>query len=174
MVKLNSENAASLPSGKEALYVGSFPPEERREWQDILTKTDSEPGFSFLTVVYDGRPAGFITTWDLGKALYIEHFAIDPSQRGKGIGMAAIKSLIMKSPLPIVLEAEPESTGEMARRRIAFYSKAGFTAHHSFPYVQPPYFAGLPSVPLTLLTTKQLPLDEISTTLHREVYGVKG
>lgn len=171
MAKLKLVNSASIPAGMEALYIESFPVEERREWTDITARAASDPRFSFLTIMRDDSPAGFMTVWNLGRALYVEHFAVDPSLRGKGIGMEAIKELAARSPLPLILEVEPENTGETARRRIAFYTRAGFTAHHSYPYIQPPYSPGLPPVALTLMTTAPMPLDEISSTLHTEIYG---
>ena len=171
MTRLKLVDSASVPAGMEAIYMASFPAEERREWADITARAKKDLRFCFLTIMRDDSPVGFMTVWNLGIALYVEHFAVDPSQRGKGIGMEAIKQLAACSPLPLILEVEPENTGETARRRIAFYTRAGFTAHHSYPYVQPPYGPDLPPVALTLMTTAPIPLDEISSMLRKVVYG---
>ena len=163
---------ASISPEMEALYLESFPPEERRPWQQIISMTESEPRFSFLTVTADDKPVGFMTVWNLGIVRYVEHFATFPALRGRGIGSAAIRSLINSSPIPVILEVEPQSTGPMAARRIEFYTRAGLTAHHHFPYIQPPYSPDLPAVPLTLMTAPPTGLDltEAASLIHRHVY----
>ncbi|MDE6484885.1 MAG: GNAT family N-acetyltransferase [Duncaniella sp.] len=171
MIELKSENSASVPAGMETVYTGAFPPEERRPWSDLLRRADSDPRFSLYTIMSDGIPAGLITVWNLGIARYVEHFAIDPAMRGAGIGQDVIKKIISMPGAPVVLEVESESTGDTARRRIGFYTRAGLTAHHLFSYIQPPYAPGLPEVPLTLMTSSPLPLDDITALLHREIYG---
>ncbi|MDE6582187.1 MAG: GNAT family N-acetyltransferase [Duncaniella sp.] len=171
MIELKSEKSATIPARMETIYTEAFPPEERRLWSDILRLADNDQRFHFYTIMSDDRPAGLITVWHLGLARYVEHFAIDPAMRGAGIGQDVIKKIISMPGAPVVLEVEPESAGDTARRRIGFYTRAGLSAHHSFSYIQPPYGPGLPEVPLTLMTSAPLPLDEVSALLHREIYG---
>ncbi|MBD5345286.1 MAG: GNAT family N-acetyltransferase [Bacteroides sp.] len=171
MLRLIPADSATVPSGIEELYTDAFPPEERRPWSDILRLADTDPRFNLYIIYIDLIPVGLITVWNLGQARYVEHFAIHPSHRGAGTGLEVIRAVINMPGAPLVLEVEPAQTGELARRRIAFYTRAGLTAHHSFAYIQPSYGPGLPEVPLTLMTSAPLPLDSVTTLLHSEIYG---
>ena len=153
----------------EALYLASFPPEERRDWQQI-----ADPALMpRLLGVYDDAAAlaGFITIWPFDTFIYVEHSAVDPSRRGAGIGATAIELLRRQSELPIVLEVEPPTHPDpMAPRRIRFYERCGLHLL-DYDYTQPPYAPGLPSVPLRLMTTDPtLSPRTIETTLHTRVY----
>lgn len=169
--------AKRIPRNKlSRIYHEAFPPEERRHWDDIVRMSLSD-GFplEFLTVMYRGKEAGLITCWRFKDFDYVEHFAIDPSLRGRGVGAAAIEALAAMSDargVPVVLEVELPDAGHDARRRIGFYERCGFTAHRDFKYVQPPYAPGLPEVDLMLMTSgPALDLDKAAEVLHREVYG---
>ncbi len=172
-VRLIPTPQSSVSPEMEDLYLNSFPPEERRPWQQLLRLIDTDPRFSFLTVTSGDTVAGFITLWNLGEVMYVEHFAILPSLRGGGIGSQAVRTLINTTSIPVILEVEPASSGEMARRRINFYSRSGLIPHHDFHYLQPPYSPGLPSVPLTLMTSSpDVDLTSASKIIHRVVYGL--
>ena len=168
MIQLRLIDTADLQSA-ESLYIASFPPEERRPWSQIAD-TASEPA---LYGLYDGYNAfaGFITVWIFGAFAYVEHFAVDPSKRGGGIGAKAMAELRHMLGVPVVLEVEPSDHPDpMAARRIAFYVRCGFTLL-DYPYVQPPYAPGLPSVPLCLMVSDTaLDPSDISATLHTKVY----
>lgn len=153
------------------IYLGSFPPEEQRPWEDIERR--ARGGSLKLIVFVDGAvTAGFLTAWDLGSLLYIEHFAISPALRGAGMGSAALDWIKAEAGKPVVVEVERPEAGEDARRRISFYRRSGFTPLAGYDYVQPPYSEGLPPVPLLLMSTDPT-LDPASTarTLHTRVYG---
>lgn len=155
------------------LYIASFPPEERRDWNDLQAKA-SAPGeaLSLLIIRSRRRYAGFITSWNLGDVRYVEHFAIDSSLRGSGIGASAITRFVAMEPSPVALEVEPASDSDMARRRIGFYRRCGFTAHPDFAYIQPSYAPGLPELPLMLMTTGPNPdLPSIAASIRSRVYG---
>lgn len=172
-IKLLPTAKVSVSSEMEALYLESFPPEERRPWQQILSLTESGPRFIFLTIITDDKPAGFMTVWNLGMVVYVEHFATFPALRGHGIGREAIRTLIESSSVPVILEVEPAATGPMAARRIEFYTRAGLIPHNNFPYIQPPYSPDLPSVPLTLMTSRpvtETDLARAATLIQRHVY----
>lgn len=142
------------------LYEESFPPEERRPW--------TEPaGHWPRTTIFDG---GFFGWWAFPGFVYIEHFAVLPSLRGAGVGGRALDDFCRSAAKPVVLEAEPPTMGDMARRRLAFYSRHGFSVLDK-DYIQPPYGEGLPSVPLYLLSNAPVDVSTAIQTLHREVYG---
>ena len=91
-------NARRIVSPEDGLYAEcvriyeeSFPYEERRDTAE-MTEYLSDARFHFI-VFYEQReedgPAGFFTFWDFGSGyLYGEHFAVNPSLRGRGTGTA--------------------------------------------------------------------------------------
>lgn len=164
------------------LYHSAFPEDERRPWPDLTAKINDARSPLNLTVInHGGRFAGFITWWQLDNgARYIEHFAVSPKLRGRGIGAKAIDLFRRQASSPIILEAEPPTLDAIAASRINFYRRAGFTPHLDFPYRQPPYTDGLPSVDLVLLTVagndapnwpSQAELTETANLLHKQVYN---
>ncbi len=159
------------------IYFNSFPPEERRSWNSIkiLLSQNNSP-YNIDIILCDGEVAGFISWWQFLDFCYVEHFAIKQSMRGMGIGVKAITQFTTKINTITVLEVELPNSGEMAQRRIEFYSRNGFIAHPHFEYIQPSYGAGLPPVPLMLMTANtpsHIDLNSISRQLHNVVYGVK-
>lgn len=157
------------------IYMDSFPPEERRPWHDIIDKLDTIGSpFSLTLILVKGKTAGFITSWDFGDFVYIEHFAMHPSGRGGGIGAKALKRFCRQAGKPVFLEVEPPALGNMAQRRIKFYERNGFIPFYDFKYIQPPYAEGLPEVELVLMgTSHDVPLEEVKHKLHTIVYGKK-
>lgn len=121
-----------------------------------------------------GEFCGFITWWDFGGFVYGEHFAMLPECRGAGIGGEVIDRFVADAGKPVVLEVELPTNG-LARRRIGFYERHGFTLCDA-EYVQPPYDAGGEGVPMRLMS-HGMPLDaetfeRVRDTLYAEVYGV--
>lgn len=158
-------------SAAETLYISSFPPEERRPWCEICSNAGSLMLFGLF--VGDVQ-AGFVTLWDFDDFVYIEHFAVDSSRRGTGIGAGALEAVKAFAGKPLLLEVEPpEHPDVMARRRIAFYERCGFSML-DYDYIQPPYGAGLPSVPLRLMCTdSRLDAAAAAAELHCKVYGCR-
>ena len=172
LVKANNTPHSKL----NVIYNEAFPPEERREWDDIVKRSASaDSPMEFFNVMYRGRKAGLITCWRFEDFDYVEHFAVDPKLRGRGVGAAAIEALAAMSAgrgVPVVLEVELPETGRDAVRRIGFYERCGFKAHKDFKYVQPPYGPGLPEVELMLMTCgPKVDLDKVTDVLHSQVYG---
>ena len=67
---------------------------------------------------------------------FIEHFAISPSMRCKGLGSKMLKEFISSQDLPIILEVElPED--EISLKRIKFYEKNRFKLN-TYKYFQMP------------------------------------
>lgn len=163
-----------LPRKAQRLYFYSFPPDERRDVKEIdrLVADVSSPMHAEL-IYFKGRLSGFITWWEFDRFRYIEHFAIEPSKRGEGIGAKALKAFVGQTDSPVVLEVELPDTSDMARRRIRFYERNGFNALMGYDYIQPPYGPGLQSVPMMLMATVgsgQLTPELIASTLHTRVY----
>ncbi len=164
-----------------ALYEAAFPPEERRPtaaWQALVKGGDTR--FEALAIAdAKGDPAGFITTWTLPSARYVEHFAIHSGLRGGGLGGRAFASLREKATtsLPLVLEVEAP-VDELTRRRIAFYERHGMHLLRDTTYEQPPYVAGGKALPMCLmasLTEHELGAERIGRIvrdIYEAVYGV--
>lgn len=172
MLTLTTPTAQYIKAA-EKLYLESFPPEERRPWQMILSP-ESHYGPKLQLIVVDGQFAGMVTTWHFDQFVYIEHLAVNPGIRGRGVGAELLGVLSSQVGKPIVLEVElPNEADPMTIRRINFYTRNGFTLlEHN--YVQPPYTPELPEVPLKLMTTDSTIAPELIThTLHMQVYGVK-
>lgn len=156
------------------LYFNSFPPEERRDWIQLATLLRDAHSPAKLGIISSrNRPVGFITLWELGECVYVEHFAIAPQARSGGIGAKALQRVIGAVSRPIVLEVELPDAGPDARRRIAFYERNSLTPFPEWNYIQPPYSPGLPEVPLMLMSTDpQLDLDAATRAIHTKVYTV--
>lgn len=155
----------------EGLYVASFPPEERREWTDVTARA-ARGDLSLYGIRLGGRIAGMVTVWHLGGVEYVEHFAVDPTVRGNGLGGRAIDEVVARAgDRPVVLEVERPGSNDMASRRIGFYSRHGFKSIEDFDYVQPPYGDGLPWVPLMLMSSAEIDPVAVARELYVTVYG---
>lgn len=169
--RLGADN--ELPDDIEDIYVGSFPEEERRPVDDInALLAERTESYNVSMIFYGAERVGLLTWWQLDHCVYIEHFAISSRFRSKGIGSIALTHFCHEHRNdPIVLEVEPATVSEEARRRISFYERLGFRANPDFGYVQPPYSDGLPPVELMLMTKGTPgPLKEIAVELHSRVY----
>ena len=166
-----------LLSRVEELYYNSFPPEERRSWNSVKSLLKREDiQYKIEVIQQKGKFVGFISSWDFGSFCYVEHFAVESSVRGNGIGAAAISQFVEKAQKGVVLEVESADCGEMAQRRIGFYNRNGFIAHSDFEYIQPSYGEGLPPVPMLLMSAhfdEDLDISVVAKTILRFVYGVK-
>ena len=90
----------------EKLMTTSFPPEEYRSLAELRNYTDAKPHFYCNIILHDDNPIGLITYWDFGHFYYVEHFAIDPSQRNGGHGKNVLSHLCQQINKPIILEVE--------------------------------------------------------------------
>ncbi|WP_315082092.1 GNAT family N-acetyltransferase [uncultured Clostridium sp.] len=93
---------------------------------------------------------GFIATWEFDKFNFIEHFAVDTSLRGKGMGTDLLKEYIHNSNKPIYLEVELPND-DICIRRIDFYKRLGFNLNE-FDYLQLPLQIGNELLPLKIMT----------------------
>lgn len=156
------------------LYTEAFPPDERREWQQLVELAE-HPKFTIFQIFFQNKFVGFISKWNLSGFSFIEHFAIRASVRGKGLGSQVICQLIKNESNPFILEAEEPLTNE-ARRRIRFYEKLRFKVN-SFDYYQPPYSTGKKAVKMLLMSyPEDIPKTEsvkIIDQIHRMVYRIQ-
>ena len=88
-----------------ALYRRSFPAHELRLWPDQQAVMN-DPLYHFDLCLLDGALAGLILYWDFGAYIYVEHFCVEPSMRGHGLGTLILAELAKKNK-PIILEIDP-------------------------------------------------------------------
>jgi GNAT superfamily N-acetyltransferase len=156
------------------LYESAFPVFERRSVEQL--KQDlNHPFFHAEIVEKDQKFTGILFWWQLGSFRFIEHFAIIPQMRGKGIGKQVLTSMIQTQHTPIILEVEPERFSSDAIRRIAFYKKSGFHLNQ-YPYFQPPYHPGNKPIPLQIMSypnpINPFEFPQIVREIHKQVYQV--
>jgi len=120
-----------------ALYRRSFPAHELRLWPDQQAVMN-DPLYHFDLCLLDGVLAGLILYWDFGAYIYVEHFCVEPTMRGHGLGTLILAELAKKGK-PIILEIDP-LTDDVAVRRKGFYERCGYVAN-GFAHVHPPYQA---------------------------------
>lgn len=160
----------------QQLYLKSFPEDERRELEEWVNMTHSEPKFFNNVITEDSHNVGMITFWDFPAFVYVEHFAIDAAIRGKGLGGRALEMFLSDKTKPVVLEVEPP-VGDMEQRRIAFYERYGFKVCNK-KYIQPPYRENGNSLDLKIMyygcgDIEDL-FDRMVTTIYKHVYKQEG
>lgn len=171
--KLDIENKSDLEF-VEKLYIESFPQNERRPVSKMHLLIESNDLFNaYLLVDEDGTRIGFMTLWKFDSFIYLEHFAISPEFRNGGYGKDAVATLISATDLPLIGEIELPDTDELAGRRMKFYERQGFKVW-DIPYIQPPYEVGYDSLPMKLITYRDLDLnarfEEVKTLIYSNVY----
>jgi ribosomal protein S18 acetylase RimI-like enzyme len=140
------------------LYCTSFPPEERRGFEDLKQLVSVKECFVNEIITDNKEIAGLCVFWMFEKFVFVEHFAIFPGMRNNGIGGAALLWLRKNYPL-ILLETELP-TNETSRRRIKFFQRNGFHVLDR-PYFQPSYGNKKPEVELKIMCSMPFLADEI-------------
>ena len=144
-----------------ALYQLSFPLHEQRESAsqiEILGNLD----YHFDVVCDDDRFVGEVLYWNIGSALYIEHFCILPSMRNKHYGQKILAALQDR---PLILEIDPPMDA-ISRRRKGFYERCGFV-ENPYPHTHPPYHKGNAGHDLVVMSSpKELTPNEYEMFLQ--------
>lgn len=103
----------------------SFPIEEIRAWENAKAQLKNSKYRIWISKNAADQILGFIAEWDLGATVFVEHFAVDQTLRGAGIGSGMMVSYLAQAAKPVVIEVEDEKT-EISERRIGFYQRLGF------------------------------------------------
>lgn len=160
----------------QRFYMSSFPEDERRETTEWIRLSYTEPEFFNNVIISDGAIAGFISYWNFGEFVYVEHFAVDSAIRGKGIGGQAIDKLCEKAGKTVVLEVELPCD-EISRKRIAFYERHGFSLCDR-KYVQPPYDSSKKCLEMKLMWRGKKDINDdfnhIVERIYNKVYNFSG
>ena len=148
------------------VYEKTFPEEERRNKEQFL-KLIENPDVYIFSIKKDETAIGYLILWELSGFYFLEHFEVFEEFRNQNFGSEILKNLQEKFE-KIVLETEPENLNEIAKRRIGFYKKNGFTVVDE-TYIQPSYGDGKPAVNLWLLANFKI---EDLKILVREIFEV--
>ena len=156
-----------------AIMQASFPLDEYRPCDEQHALL-ADARYRLHTITENGHAVAFAATWNFDSFLFVEHLAVSPHCRNRGLG-AALLARLQAAHKRLCLEVElPEN--ELSRRRIGFYERCGFT-FNEYPYTQPPISRGRAPVPLRLMSTDgpltPAEFTAVRDTLYHEVYHVK-
>ncbi|MDD4513931.1 GNAT family N-acetyltransferase [Massilibacteroides sp.] len=156
-------------------YISSFPQVERRDFLLFCELLENEPLFKLFVILRNEQYSGFITCWEFPEFVYVEHFAIDESQRSGGIGSIAMMQFLELIDKPVVLEVE-KVIDDLTARRVRFYEALGFTMHPDL-YKQPPYRGGDSWFDMKLMSIGSFDLsskyESVKDCIYTHVYNVK-
>lgn len=153
----------------------SFPLSEYRTLEEQFVLMDL-PYFNAMVIEDEDVLVGILVEWQLEHAIYLEHLAVNPEIRGKGLGSTLMSEYLAQAERTVVLEVEDIDT-DIAQRRIGFYQRLGFTL--SDVSFKQPSFEGRDedTVDLRIMyypknINKDI-LDQVKEELLEKVYFVK-
>lgn len=135
-----------------ALYQSSFPFEERRETleqQRVLNKDD----YHFDLILNEEKFIGIALYWERENYIFLEHFAVEINERGKGYGAKTLEMLKQKNKA-ILLEIEVP-VDQITNRRYGFYKRNGFVMNPYY-HIQAKYHKGDSDLELKILSFPQV------------------
>ena len=151
-------------------YEKTFPENERRDKEQFLDLAEDPDAFVFL-IKNEDETIGYSVIWELKDFYFLEHFEVFEEFRGQSFGSQILKELSDIYP-KIVLETEHGNLNEIAKRRVSFYQRNGFSIIDN-NYIQPKYSEEKKSLPLLLLANFTTPNPQkIATEIHNNVYGI--
>ncbi|AZA81949.1 N-acetyltransferase [Chryseobacterium lactis] len=149
-------------------YISTFPVDEQRDKEQFLGLF-SNPQVSFMSVVHESEPVGYLILWKLSSFVFVEHFEVFEAFRSKRLGSHIMSHLLENYP-SIILEIEPADLNEDAQRRYSFYQRNNFSLVDT-TYIQPSYGEGKQSLNLWLLANYSPEnIEEIKKELCDIVY----
>ena len=150
------------------IMEASFPPEERREKEKQRKLLREEEKYRLFGGFRDGKLNGFLAAWQFPDFHFVEHFAVESSERGSGFGQRMLEMVMQKAGGRIVLEVEPPED-EKKKRRIGFYERNGFVLN-DYPYIQPAMAETTEPIPLMVMSTGGSLTEEEFSEIRRQLY----
>lgn len=154
------------------LLVTSFPSDEYRSYEDQKALLDNPEYTIFTFYTFEQDIMAFSAVWEFPEFVFIEHFAVNPAYRNKGIGTKVLNELLESKDLIFCLEVELP-TEEISARRIEFYKRNNFFLN-LYPYVQPSMAHAKKPIPLYIMTSGgevDMPtFNKIKNILYAKVY----
>ncbi len=151
------------------LIEESFPPQEFRPYEEELALL-SCPNHTIYTLKDDERLQAFISEWILNNIRFIEYLAVNPYDRGSGLGTRVMHTYLNQADTPVILEVETPET-LIAQRRIDFYKRLGFVLS-TIEYIQPQLRENVPIVSLRLMYYPEGLSDTILTETKEEIFKI--
>ncbi|QQD84319.1 MULTISPECIES: GNAT family N-acetyltransferase [unclassified Jeotgalicoccus] len=153
------------------LMAESFPESERRTYQgqkDLLKLNN----YNILVLKENDDILAFYAVWENEKYRFIEHLAVNPNYRSRGLGSKTLQAFHDLDNKPVILEVEAPDD-ETKKRRVQFYEKNGYYLT-DFKYMQPKINKDLDTVELVQMTYPRelstAELTEAKAWLDRTVY----
>ncbi|MDO9492768.1 GNAT family N-acetyltransferase [Acetobacterium sp.] len=134
-----------------ALMECSFPIEEVRPQENAKAQLRDPHYTIWISRNEADLILAFIAEWDLGSIIFLEHFAVEQTLRGGGIGSRMMAAYLSQAAKPVVIEVEDVKT-EISERRIGFYQRLGFHLSE-YGYDQPVMRGDISKkIPLKMMT----------------------
>ncbi len=134
-----------------ALFLEAFPLSEQRSYEEHIRAMQNEK-FHCMAYIENEKVQAIMFYWNLENFIFIEYFAIDSKNRGKGLGTKILEDFALSAQKILLLEIE-EIIDEKTLKRWNFYEKLGFEKYEKI-YMHPPYRKDFPSFALHILTYK--------------------
>ncbi len=106
------------------LYTMSFPQNERR---NLVTHLKAMKDKRFYPAIYLSEQSELLALcfyWKFPDFIYLEHLAVNPNYRNKGVGSKILRVLTSYNQ-PVVLEIDPPFDA-ISKQRLHFYQKNKF------------------------------------------------
>lgn len=132
------------------IYAVSFPVYEQRNHEQQLDAFRDER-YNLFCQIGQEMVNSFISFWDFGEYVYIEHLAVNEKLRGKNIGTEMLTQFIEEINKTVILEIDP-IIDEVSAKRLQFYQKIGFNMNE-YKHVHPAYNPQYPPHQLLVLST---------------------
>ncbi len=151
------------------LYTTSFPIEEQRPY---LQHKKAMLYSRFYPYVYTSGESELLAIcfyWDFIDFKYLEHFAVNPNYRNRGIGSKIIKTLSQEEQ-PFILEIEPP-VDVISKQRLRFYERCHFR-QTNYTFQQLKYRKENDDVLLELLCNKNFDnnlFEKFKHTIYQEL-----
>ena len=155
------------------LMQQSFPREEFRDYSGQKSLLQNSNYHITTKLNQDNKIIAFMSTWNFPTFVFVEHFAVDQSMRGHGIGSTMLKEFLAQTSKNIILEVEPAHDA-ISTKRIKFYERFGFLLNE-YNYIQPPLRKDSQYIELKIMSyPKKLYFNDfqkIKNILYSEIYS---
>lgn len=151
--------AKSLPKNEMRDYQGQKTLLEHLNYKPLVFKENSE----ILAIM---------GTWEFKDFIFIEHLAVDPKLRGRGLGQTLLSKYLYDCNKKVFLEVEPPEC-TVSKKRVRFYERLNFKLNN-FNYLQPPLNINDEPFELKIMSfnesIEEKEFDRYKNIIYKEVY----
>ena len=142
----------------------NFPLAERRNYKEQAETFIHNDNFMIEILVDDNFIdsidesnciVGVLTWWNFKSCIYCEHLAIRQTKQNNGLGkvlLGRLESIAESFEKKVILEIEPPTLSEQAKKRKKFYESNGFCFNKNINHIQPPYHKETGSVEMNIIS----------------------